>query len=164
MGDSKAPSTDRTISSAAVTASPLPSAKAAAAASTAAPEVRSSPTMMARRSIRSASTPPNGVSKIVGTMLTASSVPNTAAEPVFSSTYIDSANRSAPLPSRENTCPRSRRVKFRVNSFSFIVRSSFYIHFKGMYLNESFGASAPLAYQPNVCISPGKKPLGKRLL
>ena len=67
---------------------------AAAAASTASPESTSSVTMMRRRSARSASTPPTGDSRMVGTMAAASSPANTDAEPVRSSTYMDSANFS----------------------------------------------------------------------
>ena len=93
-GDSKAPSTDRTISSAPITIRSFPHSMAKPAAKTASPERRSRATMTFRRFALSARIPPKGDSKIVGSMESASIPAKTEAEPVRSSTYMDRANFS----------------------------------------------------------------------
>ena len=57
---------------------------------------------------------------MVGSMAAARSPAKTAAEPVFSSTYMDRANFRVKLPSSELLCPRISSVKLRVNRFAFI--------------------------------------------
>ena len=93
VGDSKAPKTERITSSAPVRKTLLPRGKRAMAPSTASPERASRATMMFRRLARSASTPPKGESKMVGTMETAKIPAKVAAEPVSSSTNMERANR-----------------------------------------------------------------------
>ena len=65
------------------------------------PDNTSSPTIMVRRLMRSASTPPKGPMMIVGMTETASTVAKAVGEPVASSTHIDMANRSMVLPNSE---------------------------------------------------------------
>ena len=61
---------------------------------TATPEIASSATIILRRFKRSANTPPNGERTTVGTTAAARMLPNIAAEPVCSNTYIESENFS----------------------------------------------------------------------
>ena len=68
---------------------------------------------------RSAKIPPKGENSTVGTMEIAEITPNKAAEPVKSSTAMDSANRRAALPNREIICPATIRVKSLPKSFFF---------------------------------------------
>lgn len=94
-GDSKAPSTERAKSSAPAGSTPPAARKKGSASSTARPEAASIPAISLRLSQRSASAPPRGESSTVGAIASASIPANTPAEPVSSSTYIDSANLSA---------------------------------------------------------------------
>ena len=91
-------------------------AKTMALASTSTAEMASSATMMVRRLTRSASTPPNGESRMVGTMEMASTEAKMVAEPVSSSTHIDIANRSITLPNSEMPCPATSSTKSRDSS------------------------------------------------
>ena len=72
---------------------PVARGERAMAPSTASPERASRATMMFRRLARSASTPPKGESKMVGTMETAIIPAKVAAELVSSSTNMERANR-----------------------------------------------------------------------
>ncbi len=58
---------------------------------------------------------------------------NMAAEPVTSSTYMDSANFNMKFPNNEVSCPKIRSVKFFVNNFSVMADSLlfpyFFLHF-----------------------------------
>ena len=113
VGVSNALSTDReTISAptAMMLNPPSCTANHEAAARTSSPEPASSATMMVRRLTRSASTPPNGESRMVGTIAAASTEAKTVADPVSSSTHIDMANRSIMLPNRDSPCPMTSRM------------------------------------------------------
>lgn len=91
VGDSKAPSTESTTSSAPAGRVPPRYRTAGTESSTAAPETASIAAISFRLSHLSASIPPKGESKMVGTMASASMPAKTAADPVSSSTYIESA-------------------------------------------------------------------------
>ncbi len=68
-------------------------------------------------------------------MDSASSPAKMDAEPVCSSTYMDSANFSVSLPIRELICPKIKRVKLRVKSLGFIGCTSVF-HFDGTNLHS----------------------------
>ena len=87
--------------------------KTSAHASTIAAEVASSATMMVRRFIRSASTPPSGESTMVGMTDAVRMDAKAAADPVSSRTHIDIAKRSMRLPNREMPRPARSRAKLR---------------------------------------------------
>ena len=105
VGVSKAPSTASSTCMVAMATIWKPVvAKTMALASTSTAEMASSATMMVRRLTRSASTPPNGESRMVGTMEMAS----TEAKMV--------ANRSITLPNSEMPCPATSSTKSRDSS------------------------------------------------
>ena len=114
VGVSNAPSTASSTCMVAMAAILKPAAaKTMALASTSVAEMASSATMIVRRLTRSASTPPNGESRMVGTMEMASTEANTVAEPVSSSTHIDMAKRSIILPNSEIPWPATNSTKSR---------------------------------------------------
>ena len=83
----------------------------------------SNATITFRLSALSAKMPPSGDKRIVG-IVAADNIPaNIAAEPVTSSTYMDSASFNIKFPNNEVSCPKIRSVKFLVNNFSVMADS-----------------------------------------
>ena len=68
----------------------------------------SNATIIFRLSALSARIPPSGDKRMVG-MVAADNIPaNMAAEPVASSTYVDSANFNIKFPNNEVSCPKNK--------------------------------------------------------
>ena len=79
----------------------------------------------------SARIPPRGENKMEGIIEAVRNPAYTAADPVFSRTYMDMAKSRIPFPRRELACPAMRREKFLWKSFGFIIlflSNMFYIY------------------------------------
>ncbi len=124
LGVSNAPKIDNITSNTLITVRAFLSDKKSAAHRTDNPDNASNATIIFLLFARSERIPPNGDSKIVGIVAIDNIPANIVAEPVTSNTYMDKASFKIKLPNKEVTCPKTRSVKFFVNSFSVIVNSS----------------------------------------
>ena len=99
------------------------------------PQVKkSSATIIRCRGSRSASTPPRGERRTVGTMARARMLPNTAAEPVRESTCRDREKRRMALPNREMIWPMTIRVKSRRKGEAGFIKTLLLLNTDGRYV------------------------------
>ena len=99
---------------------PLPAKKAVYTAISSAVE-KSSVTIIFLRLTLSARIPPNGESRMVGIMETARIPPNTAADPVLSSTNKERENLKMEFPNKDIIWPTTKMVKSLVNKALFFI-------------------------------------------